>query len=80
VKISVAAVEALSRKERQDETQFTTKIVSLNPCLMYILTGIFKNSHPMYDQTQECGVVFSFTLWITLLLAMKFTHPPTLNA
>jgi hypothetical protein len=26
VKIYVAAVEALSNKERQDETQFTTKI------------------------------------------------------
>jgi hypothetical protein len=26
VKISVAAVEALRRKKRQDETQFTTKI------------------------------------------------------
>jgi hypothetical protein len=26
VKISVAALEALRKKERQDETQFTTKI------------------------------------------------------
>jgi hypothetical protein len=26
VKINVAAVEALRKKERQDETQFTTKI------------------------------------------------------
>jgi len=34
VKIYVAAVEALKKKERQDETQFTTKIggkTSLGP-------------------------------------------------
>jgi hypothetical protein len=34
VKIYVAAVEALTEKERQDETQFTTKIdgfLSFNP-------------------------------------------------
>jgi hypothetical protein len=29
VKIYVAAVEALRKKERQDETEFTTKIASL---------------------------------------------------
>ncbi len=35
VKIYVAAVEALRKKERQDETKFTTKIggkTSLGPC------------------------------------------------
>jgi hypothetical protein len=35
LKIYVAAVEALRKKERQDETEFTTKIggkTSLEPC------------------------------------------------
>jgi hypothetical protein len=35
MKIYVAAVEALKKKQRQDETQFTTKIggkTSLGPC------------------------------------------------
>jgi hypothetical protein len=43
VKTYVATVEALRKKERQDETQFTTKI----------------ESHPMYDQNQGSGAVFS---------------------
>jgi hypothetical protein len=32
VKIYVATVEALRKKERQDETQFTTKILVPPPC------------------------------------------------
>jgi len=44
--IYVAAVEALRKKERQDETQFTTKIdgfVSFIPLrmLMYFFAGFF---------------------------------------
>jgi hypothetical protein len=44
VKIYVAAVEALKRKERQDETQFTTKVdgfLSFIPrwMLMYFFAG-----------------------------------------
>jgi hypothetical protein len=66
VKIYVVAVEALGRKERQDETQFTTKIdgfLSFIPCgtLMYFFAGSFlKKSHPVYDQTQGSGAVFFF--------------------
>jgi hypothetical protein len=46
VKIYVAAVEALRIKERQDETQFTTKIdgfLSFIPpsMLMYFFAGFF---------------------------------------
>jgi hypothetical protein len=46
VKIYVAAVEALRKKERQDETQFTTKIdgfLSFIPrlVLMYFFAGLF---------------------------------------
>jgi hypothetical protein len=40
VKIYVAAVEALRKKERQDETQFTTKIhgfLSFNPYVFFAL-------------------------------------------
>jgi hypothetical protein len=55
-------VEALRRKEKQDETQFTTKIdgfLSFIPrwMLMYFLAAFFK-SHPVYDQTQGSGAVF----------------------
>ncbi len=37
VKIYVTAVEALMKKERQDETQYTTKVdgfLSFTPCYM----------------------------------------------
>jgi hypothetical protein len=64
VKIYVAAVEALRKKERQDETQFTTKLdgfLSLYPpclMLMYIFLEVFFESHPVYDQTQGSDGVF----------------------
>jgi hypothetical protein len=57
-------VEALRKKERQDETQFTTKIdgfLSFIPrwMLMYFFAGFLKIS-PCYDQTQSSGAVFSW--------------------
>jgi hypothetical protein len=55
VKIYAAIVEALKKKERQGETQFTTKTevpLPLNANLF-----IFE-SHPIYDQTQGSSVVF----------------------
>jgi len=63
VKIYVAAVEALRRMERQDETQFTTKIdgfMSFIPrgMLMCFFLQFFLKSHPVYDQTQGFGAVF----------------------
>ncbi len=63
VKIYVTAVEALKKKERQDETLFTTKIdgsMSFIPCwmLMYFFEGFFLKSHPVYDQTQGSDAVF----------------------
>ncbi len=63
MKIYVAAVEALRRKERQDETQFTTKIdgfMSFIPrwMLMFFFFQAFFESHPVYDQTQGSGAVF----------------------
>jgi hypothetical protein len=64
-------VEALRKKERQDETRFTTKIdgfLSFIPpwMLMYFLAGFFE-SHPVYDQTQGSGAVFVLLYWTTLL-------------
>jgi hypothetical protein len=49
VKIYVAAMEALRRKERQDETQFTTKIDGFltfipHGLLMYFFAGFFRIS------------------------------------
>jgi len=50
-------MEAHEKNERQDETQFTTKIdgfLSFTPPWMVIY------SHPVYDQTQGTGAVFSW--------------------
>ncbi len=52
------------QKERQDETQFTTKIdgfFEFHPPLnanVYFSAGFFFESHPVYDQTQGSGAVF----------------------
>jgi NADH:ubiquinone oxidoreductase subunit 6 (subunit J) len=65
VKIYVAAaVEALRKKEREDETQFTTKIdgfLSFIPPLnaSVLFCRFFLKSHPVLDQTQGSGAVFS---------------------
>jgi hypothetical protein len=65
VKIYVAAVKAIRENERQDETQFTTKInddvLSFNPLLNanVLLGGFLSESHPLYDQAQGSGAVFS---------------------
>jgi hypothetical protein len=55
-------VEALRRKERQDETQLNTKIdgfLGFIPhwMLMYFFAGFLK-SHPVYDETRGSGAVF----------------------
>jgi hypothetical protein len=70
-------VEALVQKERQDETQFATKILMVfwvsSPVemLMYFCAGFFWESHPVYDQTQGSGAVFFLTLRITLIYCQK---------
>ncbi len=56
-------MEALKRKKRQDETQFTTKVdgfLSFIPpwMLMYVFLQVVLKSHPVYDQTQGFGAVF----------------------
>jgi hypothetical protein len=63
VKIYVAAVEALTKKERQDETQFTTKIDgfwSFIPSwmLMYFLAGFFNNLTLCILTLRGSGAVF----------------------
>ncbi len=74
VKIYVAAaVEALRKKERQDETQFTTKIdgefhPQLNANVPFF-SRFFFESHLVYDQTQGSGAVFVLLLRITLRCA-----------
>jgi hypothetical protein len=69
VEIYVATVGALRKKERQDETQFTTKIdgflnssspsspplLNANVCF---LAGFLLILH-LYDQTQGSGAMFS---------------------
>jgi len=66
VKIYVAAMEALRKKERQDETQFTTKIDGFQSfipprwMLMYFCAGFFKNLTLCIGQTQGFGAVFSW--------------------
>jgi hypothetical protein len=56
-------MKALRKKERQDETQFTTKIdsfLSFHPLLNanVFFCRFFKNLTPVYDQTQGSGAVF----------------------
>jgi hypothetical protein len=63
VKIYVAAVEALMKKEKQDETQFTTKIdgfLSFTPPLNanVLFCRFFLISPCVYDETQGSGAVF----------------------
>ncbi len=61
-------MEALKKKERQGETQFTTKTEvppPLNANVFY-----FFESHPIYDQTQGSSVVF-LTLQIILLYSLN---------
>jgi hypothetical protein len=47
------------KKERQDETQFTTKIDGFpHWMLMYFFCRCFFESHAVYDQIQGSGAVF----------------------
>ncbi len=56
VKIYVAAVEALRKKERQDETQFTTKI-----------DGFLSFTPPLNANVLLCRFFFNVTLCMTKL-------------
>ncbi len=62
VNVHVTAVEMLMKKERQGETQFTTKIdsfLSFIPPLNanVLILPVFFKTHPVYDQTQGYGAV-----------------------
>jgi hypothetical protein len=60
VKIYVAAVEALRKKERQGETQETIKMSFTSPLNANVLfCRFFFESHPVYDQTRGTHPVFS---------------------
>jgi len=64
VKIYVALVEALRKKERRGETQKTINFdgflsFTLSFFLMCCFAGLFFESHPVYDETQGTGAVFS---------------------
>ncbi len=58
MKIYVAAVEALREKERQDETQFTTKIDGFLSFIPPWMLMYFFKSQAVYDHTQGSGAVF----------------------
>jgi hypothetical protein len=65
VKIYVATVEPLRKKERRGETQEPSKLMvfwvsppPLNANILYC--RLFFESHRVYDQTQGTGVVFSW--------------------
>jgi hypothetical protein len=64
------------KKERQDETRFTTKIDGFSfPrwMLMYFLQVFFKESHPVYGQTQGVLVLyFSYFMDNSIVLCFCF--------
>jgi hypothetical protein len=57
VRIYVAAVEARRKKERHGETQDLSFNPTLNANVLF--SRFFLKSHPVYDQTQGTGAVFS---------------------
>jgi hypothetical protein len=63
VKIYVAAVEALRKKERQDETQFTTKV-----------DGFLSFTPPLNANVLFCRFVFTLTLCLTKLRVLCFSY------
>jgi hypothetical protein len=66
VKIYAAAVEALRKKEREDETQFTAKINGFSQFhpLLNANVGFFcRCFHPVYDKTQGSLVLCFFLLY-----------------
>jgi hypothetical protein len=56
MKIYAAIMRVLKKKERQGETQFTTK-TEVPPPLNNASVFYFFESHPIYDQTQGSSVV-----------------------
>jgi hypothetical protein len=85
VKLYVAAVEAVSKKEKQDETQFTTKIAGKtsfgpNYFALQIIHSQFKCLMPYYVKTSGSRPLIACeTLWITLLLGGNFSSFKELN-
>ncbi len=72
VKTYVAAVEVLRKKERQDETQFTTKIDGFLSFIANVLfCRFFKISPCVWPNSGFWCCVF-LTLWITLLSWASF--------
>jgi len=69
--VRLAAVEVLRKKERLDETQFTTKMDGFLTFIprpieckcTYLQVFFSKKIHLVYDQTQGSGAVF-FLLYI----------------
>ncbi len=60
MKIHVAGVEVLREMERQDETTFCVSSKfqpHLNANVVFL--QVFKKSHPIFDQAQGSGAVFS---------------------
>ncbi len=72
-------MEALRKKERQDETRFTTKIdgfLSFIPLLNanVLFCRFFFESRPVYDQTQGSGISSSFYLKSLLDVFVERCH------
>jgi len=57
VNLYVVAMEALRKKETQDETKLTTKIDGFLSFIPPWMPSFFE-SHPVYDQIQGFGAVF----------------------
>ncbi len=82
VKIYVAAVEALRKKERQDETEFTTKndgFLSFIPrwMLMYFFAGFFFNLTLCMAKLRVLVLCFSYFTDISIIFKLP-NHVPHL--
>jgi hypothetical protein len=65
MKIYVAAVEALRERERRWNSVYHQNLMVFWALpywmLIYFFVVFFLSITPIYDQTQGCGAVFSFT-------------------
>jgi hypothetical protein len=69
MKIYVAAVKVLKKKEIQDQTQFTTEIGGKTSLSLVKFSFPVTRLMPYYAETGYSHPLHRLTLWVTLLTA-----------